>query len=275
MKRFGFAGGSIALGQKTYIMGILNITPDSFYDGGRYFDPAAAVKKAISLMEDGADILDVGAVSTRPNAAQADEAEELRRLRAVLPEIRREVTLPVSVDTYRPAVARYCLEAGADIINDVSGVFDPAMAQAVRAFGAGWVVMHAGPANAKTADKVRYPGGVTADVQRFFDGMKLRCANAGIPEDHLCLDPGFGFAKTNWQNGRLLRGLSELETGGSALLVGLSRKRFIRARAKDETDGAVLAATLEADLLSARAGADILRVHDVKAHRAYLDAYMH
>ena len=123
---FSFAGGSLPLGRRTYLWGILNVTPDSFYDGGRYCDPAAAVKKGVCLAEEGADVLDVGALSTRPGAPRADEAEELRRLSAVLPRLRREVSVPISVDTYRPAVARYALEQGADIINDVSGTADPA-----------------------------------------------------------------------------------------------------------------------------------------------------
>ena len=269
-RRFAFAGGSLPLGDKIYIMGILNVTPDSFYDGGRYFDPSDAVKKAVALAAEGADILDVGAVSTRPNASRADEAEELRRLRAVLPAIRREVALPISVDTYRPAAARYCLDAGADIVNDVSGVFDPEMAETVRSYGAGWVVMHAGPPGARTADKLRYPGGVTADVQRFFNAVTQRIADARIPPENVCLDPGFGFAKTNWQNECLLRELPSLSAGASALLVGLSRKRFVAAKAKNRSDGAVLAATVRADLRAVRGGADVLRVHDVAAHFAAL-----
>ena len=137
---FSFAGGSLPLGFKTYIMGILNVTPDSFYDGGRYFDPAAAVKKAVSLASEGADIIDIGALSTRPGGERATEEEELRRIASVLPEIRKEVKLPLSVDTYRPAVARCALDTGADIVNDVSGAFSPALAALVKEYGAGWVL---------------------------------------------------------------------------------------------------------------------------------------
>ncbi|MBQ6023471.1 MAG: dihydropteroate synthase [Clostridia bacterium] len=265
---FSFSGGSLPLGRRTYIMGILNVTPDSFYDGGRYFDPAAAVKKAVSLAEEGADIIDIGALSTRPNAERASEAEELRRLRAVLPQIRRETPLPLSVDTYRPAVARYCLDEGADIVNDVSGVFNEDMAALIKAYAAGWVVMHAGPRDAKTETETEYPGGVVRDVQAFFYGMIEKCAAFGVPEEKLCLDPGFGFAKNNRQNTALLQGLRTLDTRGCALLAGLSRKRFVRAAAMSETEPDVLNATLAADLICASAGADILRVHDVAAHKA-------
>ena len=270
---FSFAGGSLPLGKKTYLMGILNITPDSFYDGGRYFDPAAALKKAVSLAGEGADIIDVGALSTRPNADRADEAEELRRLSAVLPQLRREVAVPISVDTYRPAVARYALSEGADIINDVSGLFSADIAALIKEYGAGWVLMHAGPENARTEDEAAYPLGIVNHVQLFFDAVLHKTAEYGIPAQKICLDPGFGFAKNAVKNRELLRCLSLLHTDGCAFLCALSRKRFIRAAALSEADADVLAATLTADLSAAAAGADILRVHDVAAHKALLSAY--
>ena len=272
---FSFAGGQLQLGRNTFIMGILNVTPDSFYDGGRYSDPAAAVKKAVSLAEEGADIIDIGALSTRPGGERANEAEELRRIASVLPQIRREVKLPLSVDTYRPAVARCALDTGADIVNDVSGAFSADLAALVKEYGAGWVLMHAGPENAKTEDAVDYPLGIVNHVQLFFDEMREKALSYGIPAEKLCLDPGFGFAKTNDQNLSRLRGLSQLHTGGCALMSALSRKRFIRAMARDTTDEAVLAATVAADLASVAAGADILRVHDVAAHKPLLQVYDH
>lgn len=272
-RKFSFAGGELPLGKKTYLMGILNVTPDSFYDGGRYFDPPAAVERALRLAEEGADIIDIGALSTRPNADRADEAEELRRLSAVLPAVRKALSLPISVDTYRPAVVRYALDAGADIINDVSGGFNPETAASVKAYGAGWVLMHAGPENAKTETEAAYPLGVVNHVQLFFDEVAEKAAAFGIPEEKLCMDPGFGFAKNIRQNQTLLRGMPQLDTGRSALLCALSRKRFIRAAACGETDDAVLAATLTADLFAAYSGADILRIHDVAAHRNMTAAF--
>ncbi len=228
---FSFAGGSLPLGKKTYLMGILNITPDSFYDGGRYFDPAAALKKAVSLAEEGADIIDVGALSTRPNAERADEAEELRRLRSVLPRLRREAAVPISVDTYRPTVARYALGEGADIINDVSGRFSADIAALVKEYGAGWVLMHAGPEDARTETEAAYPLGIVNHVQLFFDCVFQSAAQYEINAEQICLDPGFGFAKNAAQNNVLLKGLSLLNTKGAALLCALSRKRFVRAAA--------------------------------------------
>ena len=269
MRSFCFAGGSLPLGQKPYLMGILNVTPDSFYDGGRYYDPADAVKKALALVSDGADILDVGAVSTRPDAKRADEETELIRLKNVLPAIRREVDIPISVDTYRPAVARYCLENGVNIINDVSGVFSTEMARLVKEAGAGWVLMHAGMPGTGAETVLSYPGGVINHVRSFFDDMRRNCADFGIPPANVCLDPGFGFGKTAAQNLELLNKLPLLKND-APLLVGLSRKRFARAIAKSGADEDVLLSTLMLDRTAAESGADILRVHDVKAHKDML-----
>ena len=270
MRYFSFAGGRLPLGEKTYIMGILNVTPDSFYDGGRYFDPAAAVEKALSLVEEGADILDLGAVSTRPGGERAEEATELMRLKNVLPAIRKKTDVTISVDTYRPAVARFCLENGVNIINDVSGVFNPAMAAVVRDYGAGWVVMHAGMPGARTETVFSYPGGVVNHVRSFFIETAKAAAAFGIPAENLCFDPGFGFAKTEAQNLELL-GLLPLLKNNAPLLVGLSRKRFARLLAKGDGDEDALLATLLLDRTAAECGADILRVHDVKAHKAMLN----
>ena len=269
MRDFVFAGGTLPLGKKTYIMGILNVTPDSFYDGGRYFDTAKAISHAQQLIGEGADILDIGAVSTRPGGERADEETELFRLKNVLPVIRKQTDIPISIDTYRPNVARFCLENGADIINDVSGVFDTGMAEIIKEYGAGWVVMHAGMPGVKTETVLSYSMGVVNHVRAFFMDMALKAAAFGIPPENLCFDPGFGFAKTGAQNLELLNRLSLLKNDAS-LLVGLSRKRFVRAIAKSESDADILAATLALDLTAAASGADILRVHDVKAHAEML-----
>lgn len=269
MKEFSFAGGRLLLGEKTYLMGILNITPDSFYDGGRYNDPEKALRKAVSLMEEGADILDVGALSTRPGAVRAAPQEELLRLKQILPILRREIHIPISVDTYRPEIARFCLENGANIINDVSGVFSAEMAAAVKVYGAGWIVMHAGAPGEKTEAEISYPEGIIRHVGRFFSEITEQCLAAGIPSNKICMDPGFGFAKNVPQNIELLNRLSLLKNG-TAMLVGLSRKRFVRALAKGDSSEQVLQTTLLLDRTAADAGADILRVHDVKAHREML-----
>ncbi|MBR0509464.1 MAG: dihydropteroate synthase [Clostridia bacterium] len=263
MRAFSFAGGKLPPGEKTYLMGILNVTPDSFSDGMKYLDPASALAHAKKLQADGADILDVGACSTRPFGERASEEEELRRLKSVLPALKNELDIPISVDTYRPEVARYALETGAGIINDVSGGFSSEMAALIKGYGAGLIVMHAG--DEKTEAVRRYPDGVLADVQRVLDGLCDRYLSAGVKPEQLCLDPGFGFAKTAEQNTELLQTLSQLDARGHALLIGLSRKRFISSLS-EEADQERLFGTLAADLFAQQSGADILRVHDVKAH---------
>lgn len=266
MRYFSYAGGAFPLGQKTYIMGILNVTPDSFYEGSRFFTPAAAVKKAVQLSQEGADILDIGACSTRPGGEYVSEEEELNRLKSVLPAVRREVDAVISVDTFRPGIARFALENGANIINDVSGVFHSEMARVIRSFSAGYIAMHAGHAGAKTADVLAYPLGVINHVQLFFDEITEKLLQFGIEKEKICLDPGFGFAKTEAQNIELLRRFEMLDARGHALLCALSRKRFIGALSDAQTPEDRLPGTLAADLLAVQKGADIVRVHDVKEH---------
>ncbi|MBR5411138.1 MAG: dihydropteroate synthase [Clostridia bacterium] len=272
VKTFLTARGALSSREKPLLMGILNLTPDSFYIGSRV-SADGAVSRALKMEADGADLLDVGACSTRPGGDIADEETELCRLKEALPAILSAVKVPVSVDTFRPAVAAFALEMGAAVINDVSGVFQPEMASLVRASGAGYIVMHAGPSGSKTADVVDYPNGVAADVQAFFDRMLDRLLSAGLDLRRICLDPGFGFAKTDAQNLALLRALPDLDTHGAALLVALSRKRFIGAMSDGLAADGRLPGTLSADLFAAASGADILRVHDVKEHSALFSGF--
>ncbi|MBQ7638514.1 MAG: dihydropteroate synthase [Clostridia bacterium] len=267
MRSFSYASGSLALGEKTYIMGILNITPDSFYDAGRFFDPVRAIERAVGMMEEGADIIDIGAVSTRPGADRADEEEELRRLKSVFAEIRKNVRIPISVDTYRPDVARWCLDNGADIINDVSGEFNAETARFIKEYGAGWILMHSGESGAKTEDVLGYPLGIVNHVQLFFDKVTAKAEEFGISASRLCLDPGFGFAKTASQNTELLRSFDMLKTGECAIMCALSRKRFIGELFNEKTADDREAGTVAADICAVLKGADILRVHDVSAHK--------
>lgn len=266
---FSFSGGAFPPGQKTYVMGIMNLTPDSFYAGSRT-NGYAAVQTAIQMEKDGADLLDVGACSTRPGGEVVSEEEELTRLKTALPEILKQTRLPVSVDTFRPAVARYALELGAAVVNDVSGVLNHDMADLVKTYGAGYVVMHAGPTGSRTADLPRYSGGIVSHVQGFFDETLAFLTGRGLDEAQICLDPGFGFAKSAQDNVTLLKNLSLLNTGGAFLLVALSRKRFIGALTGETDPANRLPGTLAADLYAALHGADMLRVHDVKAHRELL-----
>ena len=269
MRSFRFAGGALPLGEKTCLMGILNLTPDSFFAGSRV-DAGAVLDRALQMEAEGADILDVGAVSTRPGGDVADEETELARLSDALPRLVKAVHAPVSVDTFRPAVAAFALASGAAIVNDVSGVFQPKLAALVRRYGAGYIVMHAGEPGSKTADVLSYPGGVVNHVQGFFDEMRRLLTQSGLSPEQLCFDPGFGFAKTAEQNTELLKNFSLLRTEGAALLCALSRKRFIGALTGAADPADRLPGTLAADLFAALHGADILRVHDVKAHRELL-----
>ena len=270
MRRFSFAGGSLPLGTKTYVMGILNVTPDSFSDGGLYESPAQAAEKAAALAREGADIIDIGACSTRPDGVRISEAEELTRIRAVFDSVRAAISVPISVDTYRPAVAEYALRHGANIINDVSGGVSPAMAALIKQYDAGWILMHAGGAQAQTADVLTYPDGVTADVQAFFDRAMELTAQHGLSPEQICLDPGFGFAKTQAQNIELLREYKRLNTRGAALLSALSRKRFVGALSGETDPAKRLYGTLAANAMAVAGGADIVRVHDVAAHVPFL-----
>ena len=268
---FCFAGGALPPHNKTYLMGILNYTPDSFSDGALYFTPEKAALQAERMAEEGADLIDLGCCSTRPGAETASEAEELRRLREALPAVRRAVTLPISVDTFRPAIAREALALGAQILNDVSGRFSPGTAALVRETGAGWILMHTGngPDSGAVCD---YPDGVVAAVQRFFDEARASALAAGVRPEQLCFDPGFGFGKDEAQNIELLRGLDRLDTHGAALLAALSRKRFVGAISGESAPGDRAGGTLAAGLAALSKGADILRVHDVALHAAAVRA---
>lgn len=250
---------SFPLGKKTYIMGILNLTPDSFSDGGLYNTRVAALERALEMQAQGADLVDVGAVSTRPGSVPADEAEELRRL-SFLGEICSALRVPVSVDTYNVRTAEYALDCGAKLINDVSGRCQPEMAALVKSSGCGYIVMHSPVANA--GDPADYTGGVISCVQAFFDEMLEKLVSAGIPAERLCLDPGFGFGKDTQQNLALLRELDRLDTHGVCLLSALSRKRFVRG-ISDSPPEDCDAATAAGCVISIQKGANMLRVHNV------------
>ena len=271
MDVFITARGALPLGEKAYLMGILNVTPDSFSDGSKYNDPSAALKKAEEMAAQGADIIDVGAVSTRPFSKPVTEEEEWGRLKDVLPELLRSCPVPVSVDTTSVSVARRCLDLGAAAINDVSGAFRPEMCELIKEYRAGWVLMHGGAALAKTEAELEYPGGVVRHVQDFFDNVIQQAAEYGLPTEQLCLDPGFGFAKNTAQNAALLRGLSSLDPHGAALMAALSRKRFIGELSGDPDASDRLGGTLAANVAAVLAGADIIRAHEIALHRKALD----
>lgn len=253
------------------IMGILNITPDSFSDGGLYFDSAAASAHADKMINDGADIIDIGAMSTRPGSEKITSEREIDRLERVLYGIREKSDIPISIDTVYPETADFALENGADIINDVTGVFNGEMASVVKKHGAGWIVMHNKSSDA--GDKVDYKNGIINDISEFFDMMISKCVKFGIPEENLCLDSGFGFGKNTAENIDILKNTDKLSDRNIMYLTALSRKRFI-GDITGETDASKRdVGTLAADLLACLGGSDILRVHDVKSTRDAVEIF--
>jgi dihydropteroate synthase len=256
--------GTVAL-DRPIIVGIVNVTPDSFSDGGAHATTAAAVDHAKRLVEEGATMLDIGGESTRPGASPVPVDEELRRVLPVIEQLLPTCpTVPLSVDTTKSAVARAALAAGAWVVNDVSGLrFDPAMGSTVAEQGGGVIVMHSRGAFAQLAsyDLAEYPAGVAGTVAAELGDAVARATGAGIPLDRVAVDPGFGFAKTPEQNIVLLDRLAQVAALGRPTLVGLSRKRFLgtltgRAQAADRD-----AATAAACVAAHTRGARLFRVH--------------
>jgi dihydropteroate synthase len=258
------AGREVRCNDRPLVMGIVNVTPDSFYDGGRYVTTDQAVGHALDLVEQGADILDIGAESTRPGAQPVDEQEELARVLPVVAELARQVTIPISVDTTKSRVARRVLEAGASIINDVSALRrDPDMAPVIARYGAGVVLMHMSGPPPSMQDRPHYDD-VVAEVSRFLDERMQAAVRAGIAKTNIVLDPGIGFGKLQVHNLQLLNHLTCLTMLNRPLLVGVSRKSFI-GHLTDRSVGDREWGTAAAVALAVDRGARILRVHDVAA----------
>ena len=246
---------------RTLLMGVLNVTPDSFSDGGTYLALADALEGARRMVADGADVIDVGGESTRPGARSVGADEELRRVLPVVEGIVRELDVPVSIDTRKADVARRCLAAGAAMVNDVSGLRDRAMASTVAESGAAVVIMHMKGEPATMAQEAVY-GDLLGEVKGFLQERAAIARAAGV--ETIVLDPGIGFAKDMEHNLELLRRLAELGDLGCPILIGPSRKRFLgllTGRPPQER----LEATLAAVVAGALNGADIVRVHDVAA----------
>jgi dihydropteroate synthase len=244
-------------------MGVLNVTPDSFSDGGRYFDVGAAVARGEEMVREGADLLDIGGESTRPTGAEPiDAGEELRRVLPVLRELRGRVDVPISIDTYKGAVAEEALAAGADLINDISGLrWDPQMTRVAAASGAPVILGHSRGGREELHREHRYED-VCAEVAAELEGSLRRAEAAGISRQRVIVDPGIGFSKSAHHNLPLLRDLSPVCALGCPVLVGVSRKSFL-GRITGRGVGERLMATAAATVAAILAGAHMVRVHDV------------
>jgi dihydropteroate synthase len=255
--------GTLAMGRRTVLMGIINVTPDSFYDGGRRLDAGTAVAEGISLVEAGANILDLGGESTRPGARPVSAQEELERVLPVIRGLRRATQVPISIDTYKARVAREALNEGADIINDISALrFDAEMAGLAAAEKVPVVLMHMQGTPRTMQTEPRY-NDVLREVTVFLAERIQFAVEAGVAPEDIIVDPGIGFGKTVDHNLTLLRGLSVFASLGRPLLVGASRKAFLGKILGTEPDER-LEGSLAAAVAAVIGGAHIVRVHDVK-----------
>ncbi|HEX3180500.1 MAG TPA: dihydropteroate synthase [Beijerinckiaceae bacterium] len=243
------------------IMGILNVTPDSFSDGGRFNAPDRALAQAKKLVADGADIVDVGAESTRPGHVPISAEEEWTRLESLLEPLLASVDAPLSIDTYKAATARRATDLGVIVVNDVWGLqHDSAMADTVAEAGAGLIVMH----NRESVDPAI---DIVADLRRFFDHSLDLARRAGIPAEHIILDPGIGFGKTKEQNLAALAATTQLQDYSLPILIGISRKSIFGALLGASVEGRLIG-TIAANVVTAMYGAKVFRVHDPAEHRA-------
>ena len=247
-------------------MGILNVTPDSFYDGGQHNKEEQAIEHAVTMIEEGADIIDVGGESTRPNADPVSIGEELKRVIPVIEKIRARSDVSISIDTYKAKVAHEACLAGADIINDISGLtFDTDMAPLAGRLGTYVVIMHI-KGTPKDMQKDPYYNDVISEISTFFRAQMEVARQAGIAEDRIILDPGIGFGKRVEDNLRILKLLGEFKKLGRPLLIGTSMKSFI-GQVTDSPVAERSEGSLASTVVSVMNGADILRVHDVKKTR--------
>lgn len=261
--------GSLSFGNRALIMGVLNVTPDSFSDGGAYLDKDSAVARGLDMAAEGADIIDVGGESTRPGSLPVTAEIEIERVIPVIRALRRELALPLSIDTTKAAVARAALDEGADILNDISALrFDPETAETAARFQAAVILMHMQGTPRTMQDAPHYTD-VCAEVHGFLKDRIRAAVEAGLPVESLAVDPGIGFGKRLEDNLALIDGLDTLLDLGRPVCAGVSRKSFI-GRILDLPAGGRLEGTIAAAVLCAVRGVHILRVHDVGAVRRAL-----
>lgn len=257
----------IVLGDRTLLMGVLNVTPDSFSDGGQYSDPDRAFARALELEDEGADILDIGAESTKPGSERVTEAEELRRLIPVLKRLRNRLRIPISVDTYKAPVAEKALEHGAEIINDPSGVlFDLQLPKVVARYDAGLIINHM-RGRPETWAKLPPMKDLMRSIDIDLEAAIHRATHGRVQQHQIVIDPGLGFGKRREQNAEIIAQLGVLKRFDLPIAIGPSRKSFLKKEQETDTEfataGAVAACVLN--------GAQIIRVHNVKPMRAVVD----
>lgn len=249
--------------QKTYIMGIVNVTPDSFYDGGCYFSVQKAIDHAMRLIDEGADILDIGGESTRPGAEPVSVEEELKRVIPVIEHIASKASIPISIDTYKSKVAEEAIKAGASIINDISGLrFDPQMAHIASKYGVAIVLMHIKGTPKNMQQDPSYVSLLPEIIEYLRDSIVI-AKEAGIDEKKIIIDPGIGFGKLPEHNLYIIKNLKEFTNLGKPILIGVSRKSFIGRILNETSPHDRLEGTASAVAISVINGANIVRVHDV------------
>ena len=254
---------TIDLTERAIIMGVLNVTPDSFSDGGLWQDPDSAISHGLQLIKDGAGILDVGGESSRPGATPVEETEELRRVLPVIEALKRNTSVPISIDTAKPSVARAALQAGASIVNDIGGLRIPEMRAVVSEFEAGAVCMHM-QGNPRTMQDSPSYEDVALEIRAFFEATIKRCSSESIDIRQLAFDPGIGFGKSLDHNLAILRELPKLRVVGCPLVLGVSRKSFLSKLTGSAQLEDRLWPTVALSAYARHHGTSVLRVHDVK-----------
>ncbi len=263
-------GRELPLGNRTLIMGVLNVTPDSFSDGGNYSNPTVAIGHAIRLQDEGADLIDIGAESTRPGSGPVPGSQQLERLLPVIDNLIGKVSVPLSVDTTNSSVVDAVLQAGVSVINDVSGLqADPELADICAHFGAGLVLMHMRGTPATMQQQTHYEN-LIADVRAGLESSVYQALHRGVGRENCLVDPGIGFGKTFEQNHELIAGMHRFAGVGAGILAGPSRKGFTGELSR-LPPGKRQFATASAVTMCVLSGADVVRVHDVREMREVVD----
>jgi dihydropteroate synthase len=264
LSRIVLRNGSLDFSKRAYVMGVLNVTPDSFSDGQRFFEPEAAVEHAFRMEEEGADLIDIGAESTRPGAEPVPLKEELRRILPVLEGLSGSLKVPISIDTYKSEVAEKAIQCGAEIVNDISGLnFDPDLKNLIARYDVAVIIMHmkGNPRNMQQNPQYR---DLLGEIRSYFEKGISAAAQAGVSSEKIIVDPGIGFGKTLPHNLEILRGLETFKVLGKPIMVGTSRKSFLgkilNLPVDDRLEGSIAAAAY-----AVMRGANIVRVHDVAA----------